>query len=155
MYDRRYTPQSEREPSPMICGAADRAAQPSQSTSVRRALVVDDDEAERSRMASLLKHAGYVVSEATNGAEGLAAVAREQPELLLIEIVLPETDGLEVIQRVRKQHPKTTILAVSGSPRAHGYLSAARLLGAHRTLYKPLSSDRLQEALAPTGQESF
>jgi len=122
----------------------------------RSILVVDGDESERRVIAELLKTAGYEVTEAANGKQALALLASGTPDLLLTEIVMPEKDGLELIQDVRKRNLKTTILAMSGTAKADGYLSIARHLGAHRTLKKPLSVDQLlrvlREAPGPTPQ---
>jgi YesN/AraC family two-component response regulator len=95
----------------------------------------------------LLKTAGYQVAQAGNGREALALIANEPPDLLLTDIVMPEKDGLELIQDVRKLQLKTTIVAMSGAARAHGYLSIARLLGAKCTLRKPVAFDHLLNTL--------
>jgi len=116
----------------------------------RTIMVADWDTSERRMLADLLETAGYRVLQAANGMEALTLLAGNAPDLLLTDIVMPEKDGLELIQDVRKNHSKTTIIAMSGTARADDYLSVARLLGAKRTLKKPLVVDQLLASLRDT-----
>lgn len=118
------------------------AARPSRSI-----LIVDEDQSERVILADLLKTAGYAVREASNGKEAIAQLTIDTPELLLTDIVMPEKDGLELLQELRKQYPNIVTIAMSGTTRADRYLAIARLLGAKCTLEKPLSIDQLLRAL--------
>jgi len=69
-------------------------------------LVVDDHEDSRVVARMVLEHAGYGVSVAANGPEALAMAISRQPDLVLMDIVLPGLDGLEVSRRLR-MHPST------------------------------------------------
>jgi DNA-binding response OmpR family regulator len=67
----------------------------------QRVLVVDDDRTVSDVVCRYLEHAGYAVAHAGDGAAALAAVEREQPDLVVLDLMLPEIDGLEVCRRLR------------------------------------------------------
>lgn len=67
-------------------------------------LVVDDDPHIREVLRFALEKAGFAVSEAANGAQALERFERERPELLVLDIVMPEMDGTEVCRRLRREH---------------------------------------------------
>lgn len=111
-------------------------------------LVVDDDDPVRQMIATLLEAAGYEVSEARNGGEALRLIAEKTPHIVLTELVMPEVDGLQLIQELRKSEPQIKIVGMSGSQRAGSYLPVvARALGAQSVLSKPLHAGQLLETL--------
>ncbi len=65
-------------------------------------LIVDDDAHIREVIAVAMDNAGYVVETAADGAEGLAAVAAKAPDLVILDVGMPEMDGLEVCREIRK-----------------------------------------------------
>ena len=79
-----------------------------------RILVVDDENDIRRTLARLLSDSGYSVETAANGADALAVVAKERPDLLLIDYAMPGMSGLDVAKSVRQQHPTLPILFMSG-----------------------------------------
>jgi signal transduction histidine kinase/DNA-binding response OmpR family regulator len=97
-----------------------------------RVLVVEDDPATRDLLANVLRQNGYVVLEATNGEAGRRVAEREQPDLILLDLVLPEQAGIETLRTLREQPPTRSIPVVvaSGSAtelEAVGELADARL----------------------------
>jgi two-component system sensor histidine kinase/response regulator len=74
-------------------------------------LVVDDSEWSRGILASLLDAAGYEVQTASGGAEALRLIARTPPDIVLLDLMMPDVDGLEVLERVRA-NPATVELPV-------------------------------------------
>ena len=76
-----------------------------------RVLVVDDTPANVKLLADLLTVKGYAVVTATSGKEALAAVARERPDLVLLDVVMPEMSGYEVCRKLRED-PATAMLPV-------------------------------------------
>lgn len=109
---------------------------------VGKILVVDDDEAIRTLLSEILTRAGYAVSTAEDGAKALRMAQMQSFDLLLTDLVMPDRDGIEVIQSIRKHQPKLRIIAISGAF-GGGMLRAAELLGAQATLPKPCSSTHL------------
>jgi DNA-binding NtrC family response regulator len=113
----------------------------------QRILIVDDDESMRRMIAEVLSAAGYAVSEASTGKQALRLLTEQDIQLVLTELVMPETEGLQLIQQMHKAEPDVRVIAMSGSPRAATYLSVARALGARAALHKPLPVDQLLQTI--------
>ncbi len=77
-------------------------------------LVVDDDPDVRDFIVNSLQEHGYRVREASDGREGLAAIEREAPDLVVLDFIMPGLSGAEVAKRIRAKRPKQPILFVSG-----------------------------------------
>jgi two-component system chemotaxis response regulator CheY len=107
-------------------------------------LVVDDDSRDRELFRVNLERAGYEVLEAVSGHEALNALMSTRVDLTILDLSMPEMDGLEVL-RATKYMPKPTILVVTGLPSIFGntMLEAARKLGATATLDKQRAVDLL------------
>jgi CheY-like chemotaxis protein len=69
-----------------------------------RVLIVDDDPGTRAFVRASLETEGYDVIEAESGPEGLAAVEEEAPDLILLDVMMPQMDGWEVLRRVQERH---------------------------------------------------
>ncbi|GIV57305.1 MAG: DNA-binding response regulator [Bacteroidetes bacterium] len=76
-------------------------------------LLVEDDEELRSLVAGRLRETGYEVRTATTGPEALACVEEAVPDLVLLDIMLPELDGLEVCRQLRAKHPLLYIIMLT------------------------------------------
>ena len=100
-------------------------------------LVIDDIDAVRTLLRLTLEGAGYDVQEAANGVEGIRAFQKTPADLVITDIFMPDCDGLDVIRRLRRLHPRLKILAISGGSGTMDYLREATSLGATRVLYKP------------------
>jgi two-component system, chemotaxis family, chemotaxis protein CheY len=100
-------------------------------------LVVDDDPLDRDLFRKLLEGAGYAVVEAGSGKEALNAIVNTSLDLIVLDLNMPEMDGLELL-RVAKNMPKPKVIAVTGLTPvlSERILEAARLLGAAATLDK-------------------
>ncbi len=112
---------------------------------VRRAfgiLVVDDEESVRHFFRQVLADAGYEVVLAKDGGEALEQARKRHFDLVLMDLVMPEREGIETIDTLRKEQPDLKIVAVSG---AFGgkFLKVAHALGAHATLMKPVPPEQL------------
>jgi DNA-binding response OmpR family regulator len=79
---------------------------------VTRVLVVDDDPTVREVVVSYLKAQGYQVSDAADGEAALVTVERERPDLIVLDVMLPGVDGLEVCRRVRA-HSQVPIIMLT------------------------------------------
>ena len=98
-------------------------------------LLVDDDLDFRAMQRLVLERRGYAVKEATDGRAALAQLRQRKFDLVIMEIVMPEMEGIETIRRIREQDPDLAIIAVSGgSPytRADLNLLVARRMGANQ-----------------------
>ncbi|MEO8453120.1 MAG: response regulator, partial [Gemmatimonadota bacterium] len=104
-----------------------------------RILVVDDHEPNRQLLADILEMQDHVVITATSGAEALASVAERQPDLILLDVNMPDIDGLEVCRRLRADLETASlpiILVTSLTHREHRLDGIAA--GANDYLTKPI-----------------
>ncbi len=117
---------------------------------MKRILLVDDDFMLRTSLADILADSGYEVSEATNGNQGLAALEREPFDLVVLDILMPERDGLETIREIRKRWLTLPVLAISAGDATgrSDYLGVAAQFGANETMAKPFPPTRLLERVA-------
>jgi len=110
-------------------------------------LVIDDDTAVRQTVRRMLLDAGHSVLEAENGAVGLAQLAQNNVDLVLTDIFMPGTEGVETIQEIRRLRPQMKVIAMSGSYSRDAYLSAASKLGAQAVLKKPFRTAELRSTV--------
>jgi CheY-like chemotaxis protein len=113
-----------------------------------RILVMDDDELLRGVVRVVLDAAGYDVIEAADGKAGLRLYREHGADLVLVDLFMPEVDGLEVIRALRAEIPQPKIVAMSGGGRTGqiDMLTAAVAFGAARTLRKPFQPHELLTA---------
>ncbi|MDH4086345.1 MAG: sigma-54 dependent transcriptional regulator [Nitrospira sp.] len=113
-------------------------------------LVVDDEEAIRMSLRSILEDEGYEVSVAANGIEALKIYGTDPPDLMILDIWMPEMDGLETLRRVKEFVPTTQIMMISGHGSIETAVKAIKL-GAYDYIEKPLSLEnvtfRVKQAL--------
>jgi len=121
-------------------------------------LVVDDDPTIRTIATELLREERHAIIEAADGDEALRVLDATHAELVVLDMLMPNRDGLETIIEIRRKHPKVRILAISsgGNIGVGNLLGMARVFGADETLAKPLSFttfastvNRLLETPAP------
>lgn len=112
-------------------------------------LVIDDDAVVRESLEVLLETYGFQVSLARNGAQGLAAFRRIEPDLVLTDIIMPVQDGIETILTMRRERPDARIIAMSGRGAIGNtdYVDIAARLGADTAIPKPLEGNRLIAAV--------
>jgi DNA-binding response OmpR family regulator len=113
-------------------------------------LLIDDEEPVRMLFQMALAQAGYHVLTAESGLHGLRLLQQQEVDLALVDIFMPEMDGLELIHRLRAARPTSKIIAMSGGSWEWDYLDTAKQLGANCALKKPFS---LQELLAAVSSQ--
>jgi DNA-binding NtrC family response regulator len=109
--------------------------------------VVDDEPPVAKLLCLMLKRAGYEPASFSTGPAALEALKRAPPQLVLLDLVLPRMDGLEVLRRIRETAPEVTVVMVSGQGTIQVAVDALRL-GASDFLEKPVDQYRLEAALA-------
>jgi DNA-binding response OmpR family regulator len=114
-----------------------------------RILLVDDDYHFRTMLRTTLERMGHTVVEARNGAEAIDLYERERADLVLTDLVMPEKEGFETVQELRRIHPAARIITMSGGGRVKPsvYLAVAQQMGVDWTLAKPFSKDELAAAI--------
>jgi DNA-binding response OmpR family regulator len=118
---------------------------------VARILVVDDDEGVRSLLTRKLGMVGHEVSTAESGVGAARLAKASHFDLMIIDIIMPDKDGVETIMEIRKtSSPGMKIIAMSGGgiASATDYLYIARQLGADATIAKPFDFDDLLSTIA-------
>ncbi|MBP8185151.1 MAG: SpoIIE family protein phosphatase [Pseudomonas sp.] len=100
-------------------------------------LIIDDDNVVRASLAAYLEDSGFNVLQASNGLQGLEVFEREQPDLLICDLRMPQVDGLELLRRLTTLGIQTPIIVVSGAGVMSDAVEALRL-GAADYLIKPL-----------------
>ena len=111
----------------------------------RRVLVVDDDYHVRPTLARLLQRGGFQVSEAADGRTGLELIERHPPDLVLLDIRMPDIDGYEVLRRLKLNplHQHIPVVILTASDLGKSAQQRALALGAVRYLEKPIASGDL------------
>jgi DNA-binding NtrC family response regulator len=111
-----------------------------------RVLIVDDDDVLRDLLARELARSGHRVAQARTGAEGLARVREDEPEVVLLDLRLPDEPGVDVLRRMREERPAVEVVVLT----AHGTVDtalAAMKLGAFDYLRKPCHLQELELTL--------
>ena len=105
-------------------------------------LVVDDEEAIVSSLGSILQDEGYEVAVAKSGVEALKIYTVDPPDLMLLDIWMPEMDGLETLRRVKELVPTAQVMVMSGHGSIETAVKAIKL-GAYDYIEKPLSLENV------------
>jgi two-component system cell cycle response regulator DivK len=106
----------------------------------KRILVVEDQEDNRQILRDLLGNAGYELTEAENGEEAIAAVAKQRPDLILMDIQLPVMDGYEATRRIRTNPDLNSVPIIAVTSYAlTGDEDKARAVGCDGYVSKPYS----------------
>jgi len=108
-------------------------------------LIIDDEESIRTSLGLMFKREGFNVLTADDGKKGMALFNKNQVDLVITDIVMPEKEGIETILELKKLLPDIPIIAISGGGRLapDGYLKTAEQLGANYTFKKPFEQDDL------------
>jgi PAS domain S-box-containing protein len=111
-----------------------------------RVLVIDDEPLVRAHVRRLLVHHGFEVEEAPDGRRGLEAVQKSAPDVVLLDMTLPDLDGVDVVRRLRASGTNVPVVLCSGD------IDAARERGldpalVQYTLEKPFDGSQLLEAI--------
>jgi excisionase family DNA binding protein len=113
----------------------------------RTILIVDDDERLREFVRVNLEMEGYQVREAANAEQGLAALDEESPDLILLDVMMPEMDGWEMLRRVQEKHGVGSIPVIMFSGKVdEEELKGATERGAQGVIGKPFNPQQLIES---------
>lgn len=110
-------------------------------------LIVDDNEIMRSLLKAILREEPYeVVGEARDGVSALESLARLTPDIVLLDVVMPEIDGIEVLRNTRRDYPDTAVIMVTGNASAENVQEALKS-GAAGFVVKPFNAAKVMDAL--------
>ncbi|MBI5280250.1 MAG: response regulator [Candidatus Solibacter usitatus] len=110
-----------------------------------RVLVVEDEVSVRALMKRLLEMDGYEVFDVENGIQAAESLQGAHFDLMVLDLVMPQCEGLETIRKICRRNHQLRILAVSGHRRE--YLKAAECLGADATMPKPFQAAEFRQAV--------
>jgi two-component system response regulator FlrC len=105
-------------------------------------LIAEDDERTRTNFSRQLSEIGYIIRDVANARLALLALRNEEFELVIVDLSMPDMDGIELIRTMRLEFPFVPILAVSDFLRG-SMLKAAKLLGAAETMNKEAAESLL------------
>lgn len=110
-----------------------------------KVLLVDDERGVRDVLRRVLETMGCTILEACDGNQALNLFRRERPDLVIIDIIMPDRDGIETIAAMKDSDPTVRILAISGGGRAQALdlLAVAPRAGADAMLAKPFRRSEL------------
>ncbi|MBH0199304.1 MAG: response regulator [Nitrospira sp.] len=114
-------------------------------------LVVDDEDQVRQLIRESLEQAGYTVQEARDGKDGLDQYRKQPADVIIMDMMMPDQDGLESILILRREFPAARVIAITGGSDMIGilnFLDVAKMMGARRTLYKPFELHALLDAVS-------
>jgi two-component system, OmpR family, phosphate regulon sensor histidine kinase PhoR len=106
-------------------------------------LVIDDEERVREGCRKVLIRDGYGVTIAESGAVGLDLIARQHYDLILLDLMMPSLSGFDVLAHVKKLHPDTVIIVISGYATVENSIAAMKQ-GAFDFIPKPFSPEQLR-----------
>lgn len=113
--------------------------------STRKILLVDDDDGLRMALRRVMEREGYAVVEAGNGKQALEQLQGTEVSLVITDLIMPDSEGLELIFALHQTHPNLPVIAMSGgghwAPEFH--LDLARRVGAGHVFSKPFAVEDL------------
>ena len=130
-----------------------------QECDMAKIIVIDDEEDIRDVLKEVLERAGFEVSVASNSNDGLELLRHEGADLVITDIIMPGTDGVDTVYRIRMEFPKTRVIVISGGGnvtpmeyepgaiKTEAYLASASLAGADVTLTKPFDRQDILDAV--------
>lgn len=112
-------------------------------------LVVDDDDMIQKMLKRCLEMAGHRVSLASNGVEAVASLEGDRPDIIVLDLFMPEMDGFETLRQVNSYARRARVLAISGGGSSvHcDYLRMASRFGADGVLKKPFTAAQIVAAI--------
>ncbi|NTV83734.1 MAG: sigma-54-dependent Fis family transcriptional regulator [Bacteroidales bacterium] len=117
--------------------------------SILKILVIDDEISFTEEICEFLKKSGYSCFEAHSGTEGMKILKNQEIDILILDVMLPGMNGLEVLKEVKNKHPHLEVIIMSGHGNMETVITAMRL-GALDYLRKPLRHSDVQIAIERT-----
>ena len=110
-------------------------------------LIIDDEEPIRALLRFALESAGYEVTEAANGRQGLERYRQQPTDLVIVDMLMPVMNGMDMLLDLTREFLDAKVIAISGAGGAQNVLDVAKLLGAREIFQKPFSVAQLLDAV--------
>ena len=122
-------------------------AELSDSTQSKRVLLVDDDYEIIEAMRAALESRGYEVLVARDGNQGLALAEREDPDLMILDMMMPKRSGFLVLEKLRRSRPVPLRVIMVTANEGSRHKAYAEMLGVDDYIRKPFAMDRLLDSV--------
>jgi len=114
-------------------------------TMMTRVLIIDDSSFQRKIITSIFTAEGYEITCAENGVEGLKSVTDHLPDIMILDLLMPEMDGMEVMDQMRRRGLQVPIIVLTADIQESTKQRCIEL-GAARFINKPVKKDELRAA---------
>ena len=110
-------------------------------------LIVDDNDLIRTLLRGILRaEECEIIGEARNGTLALELIEKSKPDIVLLDVLMPEMDGLETLQNIKQQYPEIIVVMITGSPSKDNVKESIQG-GASGFIVKPFNSAKVIETL--------
>ncbi len=127
--------------------APEQAAEKSSETDKKRILLVDDDAEIIDAMRYALESKGYTILVARDGNQGLAMAESDQPNLVILDMMMPKRSGFLVLEKLRRTRDAATKVIMITANEGSRHKAYAEMLGVDEYLRKPFAMDKLIDAV--------
>lgn len=112
-----------------------------------KVLIVDDNDLMRTLLRGILRGEEYqIIGEARNGALALEFIERDRPDIVLLDVVMPEMDGLEALQTIKARYPTTVVVMITGNPSVDNVQESIQK-GATGFIIKPFNTAKVLDTI--------
>ena len=110
-------------------------------------LIVDDNDLMRTLLRGILRSEDYpTVTEARNGIVALDAIAKDKPDIVFLDVIMPEMDGIETLQNIKERYPDIAVIMITGNPSKENVEESIQS-GASGFIVKPFNSAKVLNTL--------
>ncbi len=110
-------------------------------------IIVDDNDLIRTLLRGILRAEDWdIIGEARNGTAALELIEKRKPDIVLLDVLMPEMDGLETLQNIKQQYPEIIVVMITGSPSKDNVKESIEG-GASGFIVKPFNSAKVLETL--------
>lgn len=113
-----------------------------------RVIIVDDNDTTRAMLRAIMRSEGIeVIGEAKDGASGMEMIRRQTPNLVCLDVMMPDVDGIEILSRIKEERPELRVLMITGSTDRETVQAAVKG-GANGYLVKPFNGAKVIASVA-------
>jgi DNA-binding response OmpR family regulator len=123
------------------------STEPSAESAKKRILLVDDDHEIIESLRMLLEAKGYAIQVARDGNQGLALAERDDPDLMILDMMMPKRSGFLVLEKLRRSRPVPLKIIMITANEGSRHKAYAEMLGVDDYIRKPFAMDRLLESV--------